>query len=366
MKLTQKLLGLLHRVFDPDPERFLALRIAYNGGSLKWAVSDCVLTTEVAGGSGSNLTVDLRTVTLRDLVNFISAQPGYSVPSASASKNLSLGARVLIDGSGDASQSNGDHLYAYSSLTWVYLETIAAELGLAKKQIPEAIKQMAITTAQDDWLDELGGYYGIPRQQGELDASYGPRIIAEVVRPRSNNVAMEAAISYYTGQSTKVTDVVVYGDIFPLYNSAIMRNGEYLYQTGATPRYGLFDVEYGYDLLGGSDLTEFAHRIRQIIDKLRAAGTHLRALSLKAGVISDAFTEPVDDDLRWVVRPGLIDTAAPPSEIMDQLAALSIFTDTLNEPVDTPSMSITYNYRYDSTRTRNSAIRYLGGLTITE
>src|SRR3546814_4396237 len=84
---------------------------------------------------------------------------------------------------------------------------------------------MSTKTAQGEWLDELGGYYGVPRIQGENDASYGPRIIAEVLRPRGNNVAMEAAIKVYTGQDAKVTDVTLYGDPFPRYDATIRYDG---------------------------------------------------------------------------------------------------------------------------------------------
>lgn len=366
MKLTQKLLSLLHRVFDPDPERFLALRIVYAGRVMTWSVSDAVLTTKVVGVAGRDLTIDLTAYTLRQLVSFIAAQPGYSIPAAATSDLMSLSARVLIDGSGNTSASNGDHLYAYTSLTWVFMEAVAVELRAAKAQIPEALNQMAITTASEDWIDELGAFYNVKRQPGENDASYGPRIIAETVRPRSNNVAMEKAISYYTGQATKITDVVVYGEAFPLYDGAITRNSQYLYQATARPRYCLFDVQYGYDLLSGSDPTEFAMRVRTIIERIRAAGTHLRALSLQAGSLSDTVTPPIDGDLRFDVHPGLLDGFTAPTDVMDTVAALTTLNDALNAPSDSSSITINYNYLYNSARRHDSKIRYMGGRSFTE
>ena len=363
MRLTQKLLGLLHRVFDPDPERFIALRIRYGGG-LVWTVSEGVLTTTVSGGIGSNLTINLVNYTIRQLINFLSQQPGYSVTSSASSEQMSLSARILIDGSGNIAASNGDRLFAYTSLVWVYLESVGVELRAAKAQIPQALNQMSITTASDDWIDELGAYYGVPRLQGENDASYGARIIAEVVRPRSNNVAMEAAISYYTGQKTKVTDVTVYGDRFPKYNGAITRNSAYKYQTQSTPRYGLFDVQYGYDLLGGQDPSTFASTVAGIIDRLRAAGTHLRALSLQAGTISDDFTPPTDGDLPITVTPILSDSLTAPADVEPTLiATIGAMSDPLDAPADTFSGSIAYAYKYNSVRRRNSAITYAGGTT---
>lgn len=361
MKLTKKLLSLLHRVFDQDPEQFLALRISYSA-AMSWTVSEAVLTTSVVGGPGQNLSVDLTTLSLGQLVDYVSAQPGYSVLYADGSGNLELSARVLIDGSGDIAQSNGDHLYAYTSLVWAYMESVGVELKAAKAQIPEAIKQMSIPTASSDWIDELGAYYGVPREQGENDGSYGARIIVETVRPRANNVAMEQAISYYTGQSTKVTDVTIYGDAFPKYNGAIKRNSAYSYQSQPTPRYGLFDVEIGYDLLGGADQSAFADTVAGIVDRLRAAGTHLRSLSMKSGSISDTFTPPVDGAMTLKATTVLADTLTAPTDNTFAIAgALGVMADTATAGTESAFDAIKYNYRYNGVRTRNGAIKYGGG-----
>jgi hypothetical protein len=363
MNLVQKLLGLLHRVFDPDPEQFLAMRLSYAGTSMVWAVADNTLTTTVVGGEGQNLSINLLDYTLRELITYITEQPGYTVQSSATSERLSLAARTLIDGTGNQSHSNGDHLYSYTSLLWSFLSAAADQLRAVGAQIPNAIKQMTVTEASDDWIDELGGYYGVLRQQGESDASYGPRIIAEVVRPRCNNIAMEAAISLYTGQQTKVTDVVIYATAFPRYNSAIFRNSAYNYQLQSEPQYGLFDVEYGYDLLGGDDLSDFATRVRGIIEVLRAAGTHLRGLLLKSGAISDTFTPPTDgaNNMPLVVTFPLADTRAAPTEVEFSFdAALGAMTDSAATGTESEFSAIHHAYRYNSVRNRNSAIRYIG------
>lgn len=363
MKLTKKLLSLLHRVFDPDPEQFLALRMRY-GGTMTWTVAEGVLTTSVVGGIGQGFSIDLTTVTITQLVAYISARPGYQVLYVDGSGNQSLSARVLIDGTGNIAQSNGDHLYGYTSLTWVYLEAIGTELKAAKAQIPEAIKQMSVPTASSDWIDELGAYYGVPRLQGETDQSYGARIIAETVRPRSNNVAMERAISYYTGQATKVTDVTIYGAAFPKYNGAITRNSAYQYQPQSTPKYGLFDVEIGYDLLGGTDQSAFADVVSGIVEQLRSAGTHMRALSMQAGAISDAFTPPTDNSpMTIVATPVLTETLTAPTEGTFAFnSALTVMSDTATPGTEPQAFdAIKYGYCYNGVRTRNGAIKYAGG-----
>lgn len=361
MKLTQKLLSLLHRVFDPDPEQFLALRISYGGG-MTWKVSEGVLSTTVVGGIGQGFSIDLTTVTLAQLVDRISSRRGYQVLYADGSANMALSARVLMDGTGDITRSNGDHLYAYTSLVWAYMEAVGSELEAAKAQIPEAINQMSIPTASGDWIDELGSYYGVPRLQGELDPSYGARIIAETVRPRANNVAIERAISYYTGQATKVTDVILYGPSFPKYNGAITRDGTYHYQPMSSQLYGLFDVQLGYDLLGGTDPTAFSAIVTGIVDRLRSAGTHLRALSLQSSAIADTFTPPVDGAMPLVATPVLADTLTAPGEIEPVLnTVIGSTNDSLNPPDEALSGTVAYGYKYNGIRKRNGAITYAGG-----
>lgn len=362
MKLTSRLLGLLNRVFDIDPERFLALRLNYSGTSMTWAISDGVLTTTVSDGPGAALSVDLSQYTIRSLVDYLSAQPGYSVAFLTG-QNSGLSALVLMDGSGDQGASNGDHLYGYSSLLWAIMEPAASELTDAQAQVLEAPKQMSVATAEDIWLDEIGSYFGVLRNSGEVDTAYGPRIVAEVVRPKCNNVAIEKAISYYTGQATTVRDVTVYGAAFPKYNSAITRNSAYNYQPSAVPQYGLFDVEYGYDLLGDQSPTAFAATITSIINRIRAAGTHMRSLLLKASTISDDFTAPTDGgNLALTVNPALTDSfTAPTDPTLAVATTLSSFSDTADPGSEGEFNAFRFSTLYNSVRTRNSKASYRSG-----
>ena len=97
----------------------------------------------------------------------------------------------------------------------------------------EALLQIAATTASDTWVDEHGGYYGIPRRNGEADAPYAARMVAEITSARGNGVAIAEAIRLATtGISAKVTDY-----------ATITVSG------GGVGSYGLFDadVEVGVD-----------------------------------------------------------------------------------------------------------------------
>lgn len=361
MRLTSRLLSFLNRVFDKDPRAFLALRLSYDG-KMTWTVADAVLTTQVAGGSGGPLSVDLTQYTLGGLVAFLVTRPGYSVPYWDSSLNSVLGARVLLDGSGDPSQSNGDHLYAYTNVLFSWLEPVARELQTASDQIAQALAQLNTRTASDMWLDEWGAYYGVPREAGERDASYGPRIIAEVLRPRGNNVAIEAAIKAYTGQQTSVTDVIQWTPTTPLFNGAYNFDGSKTYNAHSSPIYGLFDVDYGYDLLDGTDFNSFANTVRALIERLRDAGTHLRSLTLTASQISDSVAEPVDSFDSGVVSMQASDTvAAVQSDDIAVALTLAQLADSVSTPADACGFVLQWGTLYDGSRSYDGSINFIGG-----
>lgn len=369
MRLTKKLLSLIHQVFRKDPDQFIALRLRYSTGHMTWRVQDAVLTTSVNGGPGQNLTIDLTQFTIAQLVSHLAAQPGYSVVYIDGSDLIGLSARVLLDAEGDIETSNGDALYGYTNVLFAYLEAFAVELAAAEAQVKEMVRQMSTRTAGDVWLDELGGYYGVPRLRGEQDGSYGPRIIAEVLRPRGNNVAIEDAIKTFTGQYAKVTDVVVYGIATPAYNGTITHNGARQYNATAKPQYGLFDVEYGYDLINGGSITEFAQIVRDLIGRLRDAGTHLRALTLTGSAMADAYeAAPTDgsstQDL--AVTVGLSDALTAPSEAFANAVALGAMADAMLEPADAMSMGVAYSTTYNGARTYNGMVLHASGSTVSE
>lgn len=273
MKLTQKLLGFMNRVFDKDPAAVLALRLNYDG-AMQWKIEDGRLTTQVVGGSGGPLSINLSDYTIATLVALLGSQPGYSVPYQDTSSLSGKGALTLIDGTGNQSQSNGDHLNSYTSVLWSWLESVSSELGIASAQIVQMLRQMVIGTAEGEWLDEFGSYYDIPRIFGETDAVYGARIIASVGRPRGNNVALEMAINTVTGGlQADVSDYTTPTPFTTPYNGT---------------SYGLFDVIYSVALDGDEDLSVYTGRVSSIVESFRDAGTHMRTILIN-GVLSDTY-----------------------------------------------------------------------------
>lgn len=297
-KLTQKLLGYLNRVFDKNPYQQLALRLQYDGTDMTWAISDSVLTTTVTAGTGVDLSVDLTAYTISGLATFLAAQTGYSVPFVDGSAFAELGARVLFEQSNDIETSNGDHIYGYTNLLWAWLEANAVQLGVAKAQIGNALLQMNTQSAQDDWLDFHGGYYDVPRQQGELDTLYSPRITATVIAPRGNNVAIAVAIAAIAVGALRVRVIDAVDDTaFAItYDGLITFNGQEFYDAGLGTQgaYGFFDVDFSYAFAGDVTQATYFSQIVTTVQAFRDAGTQLRIIIFRNNgsdtfIISDSF-----------------------------------------------------------------------------
>lgn len=270
MRLTTKLLGYLPRVFDKTPQAVLALRLSYDG-SMRWAITDGRLTTFVAGGSGAPLDVDLAAHTLTSLVDYLAAQPGYSVPFESDAGHLS--ALALLDGDGDIAASNGDHLLAYTSLLWAWLEPLAVELNTAHGMLNEALAQLDIRTASGEWLDDWGRYFTVPRLPAEPDDRYRQRIVTDPLRVLCNNNALAQLIELQTGIRVDIVDLDW------RYNRGLLEQLGITYADDGYPPWG--PAELGHPLacafgvlLANDQLSPLNRQIlRGIIDRARAAGT---------------------------------------------------------------------------------------------
>jgi hypothetical protein len=292
MRLVDKLLNYVHSGFNKEPDGFIALRVRHSSDAFSWVVSDRVLTLYDNG----NLlhTIDLAQHTLRTLVNYLATLDQITVVYADQ-EHIGLSATTLIDGEGYQSRSNGDILRSYQSLLWVYLDAMSTELAEAKRRIIDMLDQMAINTADADWLDEWGDYFGIYRETGELDDQYANRIILEVIRPRGNNRAIEAALLQKYGQSVDVIDVTKYGNPLPNYGGSALHDSVYLHNSENKPLYGLFQIIIGYDLLLSGAPPAFIQSVRDFVEKFRDAGTHLDSVNLLGSEINDTFVNPPVD-----------------------------------------------------------------------
>lgn len=197
----RRLLKYPHQaVFDGSPVSELAFRLQHEDGA-SWSVGDRVFT---AKAGDLEVEHDLRQFTVNQLVNQLAAD-GFTIVSPSP-RFSGISALVLVDGSGSQNISNGDHVTAYTSLLWVLLNGYAGEVLDAEEQVRQALLQMVITTASGEWLDLWGALYGVPRNPGESDAHFVPRIPKEAFRVRNNAHAIELAIRDATGFDVRIEE----------------------------------------------------------------------------------------------------------------------------------------------------------------
>jgi hypothetical protein len=214
MTVFQRLLKYPHAaVFDKGSHAEPVLQVRGDSG-LTWSVADEALT--IVSGADT-FTYDLASLTLGQLSAALT-QDGLQVGALSPAF-AGLSATVLVEGSGDQAQSNGDRLQAFTNLLWSLYGAYAKESREAGRQVREALKQMVITQAEGEWLDLWGRLYGVGRETDEADPDYAPRIPREAFRIRVNALAIEQAIKDATGKDVEIEEP--WGDMFRLDVSAL-------------------------------------------------------------------------------------------------------------------------------------------------
>lgn len=256
MKTTlQRLLKYPHNaVFDVEPGASLALRIRHPNGA-RWAIADEVLTVTV-GAVGH--VYQLGSFNVGQLAAALVAD-GFEVPTLS-DEWIVRSALVLAEGGGDQGESNGDHVYAFTSILWALMTGYAGEVRAAAHQVVQALRQMVLPQAELEWLDLWGALYGVPRLSGELDEAYAPRIEKEAFRIRVSVGGIEQAIIDATGWDVRIEEP--WKEIFTLDQS--MLSGPDRFYDGD---------RYGYHLIRPftRDNVDWAV-VLPIIDRNRAAG----------------------------------------------------------------------------------------------
>src|SRR4029077_2641187 len=135
------------------------------------------------------------------------------------------------------------------------------------------------------------------RNQGELDPAYSPRIIANVLQPRGNNVAMAAAIQSLAplAQKVRVIDAIDNIAFAITYNGEIHFNGSNIYDAGVGGSlYGFFDVDLSYDFSGSVTEAQYISIIESTVQAFRDAGTQLQTIIFRNNesnttIVSDSF-----------------------------------------------------------------------------
>lgn len=175
-----------HSAISTDPLPVVALRIGHDDG-LSWVVGSELTVT--VGGISSTYSLDVTISELADLLQSDGIDLLYQNSSVGH-----LSARALLRGTGDAAQSNGDHLRAHSALLWAFLGAYAAELDQALVQVDEGLQQLFLGSADAEFLDYWGDYFAVPRlTSGEV---WGLRPNVALLESRAATVSAFVSVEH--------------------------------------------------------------------------------------------------------------------------------------------------------------------------
>lgn len=282
MILTSKLIGRLNRVFNRTPVPAFAMTVTCDGTALAWSLVDYELTLTPTGGTAQPITIGLAAANMQSLAGYIGQQAGYSIlvqPPAAVER---ISAYALLDGSGASVNGGGVALYAYTNPAWAWLDSAAWELKLAATAVAALPGEMAVPTADGEWLDYQGFVYGdVSRYPDEPDAPYQQRIIGDALRPKCNNIAIQAILQQYSGNPASVVDTPISKGLFT-YNGQYQHNGAEVYnQPNGGTAYGLFDVTVIYQAsVVGVTQAAFQVAVTALVNGARAGGTQMRNLTI--------------------------------------------------------------------------------------
>lgn len=199
--MLDRLLASIYSALDKSPQRRGAFGISRDDG-IQWHVSGRFLT--VSTGQGEFVSdFDLRTLTIGELAGQLERQ-GCSLSFVDEELGGRLAA-TLLPGRLEAPGGNTLTVYAYDSLLWAILDSYAIELEAASLAVDEVAAALSLSTAEGDWLDFWGDYFGIVRGARQ-DAEYRAHIVAEVTAERSNPIAIESLIRQVTGRRVQIEE----------------------------------------------------------------------------------------------------------------------------------------------------------------
>ena len=219
--MRNKLIGHLYRALNADPLPRLALRVQHADGCV-WQIANEALTLSTESGTLLGV-VSLSGITLSELAPKITAL-GCTVLDVNAAFSA-LGAESLIDGAGRQSYSNGDHLFIFDSLLWSLIAAYAKQANDLTLSGQEALKQLYLGTAEQNWLDVWGASLGVARRAGQSDSDYRAWILREITRPRANWADIESAILESTGAAVHISEP--YQELFILGESALSASDKF-------------------------------------------------------------------------------------------------------------------------------------------
>ena len=301
--MIAKLINRLHRVFDKEPRPIPVLTVS----------TPCIITMSNAVAtvlvSGSTHTIATDGMTLSQFVTALGTK-GVTATLTSGAYQILIARGVLDTHRQDTTVDN--HVYYSSNLFWQEMQVYGWMLQEQSDRLLRAEQQLYLHSAENEWLDYwLKDYFGILRDTSESDAQYKDRAIAEIIRIKQNNKAMEIALkNAVAAVDCIVRDADITNGMSLQYDGTALYvgNDKYAYKYGSQP--GCFYITTDLPSEDARTLDQITKTLVGTANKIKAAGTKLDGVVYKTStsdiaIISEAAILTAKDTQADILPWGL-------------------------------------------------------------
>lgn len=287
----RSLFNRLHSVFNRDPGREEA--IVVDGGD-SMTVDGYTLT--IRDGASTHV-MDLSVIgdtpaTLQDVVDWINGLGGGLTATLLFPYGNFLAGGILEESEiflpGNLGYPTATNTVEMGVYGWILDEQATRLLS--------AQRSLYMDTAVEFWLDTWGrDQYGLPRENGESDADYYSRIVATILKPVCNNMALAQLVYASLGETVRFVDNLDHPD------------ADIASAADAPFRFSLF-WDHNASQLQPADYAAMEARIVALVNKYRAAGTLLdRALT----TLLQSLTELIQLEEVYALTVGITREESP-------------------------------------------------------
>lgn len=282
--MINRIMNRLHRVFNKDPQAYPVMVVTSTvSGTIDINNSSITITHRYATN-----TLPLADKTLNQIKTEIDALPYLSAALYQPEHSALLAKGILPA----VQQTLADgRIYMPASIFYNEMQVYAGMLQGQADRVQDANNQLYFHSATEDWLNYWGKeHFGNPRQQGEPDSQYLSRIVAEIIKIKQNNKAMEISLK----QAVSAVECLVKDADFTngtslLYDGRAKYSGNdrYAYKYGSQP--GCFYITADLPSEDTRTLDQITSTLVSTANRVKAAGTKLDGVIYKTST-SDTAT----------------------------------------------------------------------------
>jgi hypothetical protein len=169
----------------------------------------------------------------------------------------------------------GGSIAIHQSILWSELKPQCWTMTEQKNRITAAEKELYLHSADTRWLDLWGEYFRIGRSEGEIDHDYLLRIIAETIKPKTNNISLaKMLMEAFPSCQCFVTDSMDVSSIPVLHDGTEIHDGQWYHNNDGSG--GGFDGYFRVRILaptGYKTNEQILSIATGLINRAKASGT---------------------------------------------------------------------------------------------